>query len=649
MTHATYVAAVDQLNYLARRYYGDNISEVSDSEYDRVYRQVVDYESQHPADIHPDSPTSRIGSLPETELQPFSHALKLPSLANVFSATELSEWVNRIQKSVSSATFVVEPKIDGLAVAIHYADGRLVSAATRGDGLTGETVTHTIRTIRSLPLTLNQPVTVEVRGEVYIPQSVFSRFSSQFATPRNMAAGALRQLDSRIAASRNLHIWIYQGIGTPHISHWETLAYLRSLGLPVVPSATRASHPQDLTPILSELLDRKSQFDFDIDGAVIKVDEIRAQNQLGETAKYPRWAVAYKFPSDTAITVIHDISIQVGRTGVLTPVANLVPVKLNGVTIQRATLHNRDEIRRKNIEIGDTVVVRRAGEVIPEVVSVWKKSPESSPVVWPEFCPACNSPIHYPETEPAVSCKNYACSAQIKGRIRHFASRDAAHIDGLGDRLIDVLVDTDLIREPGDLYRLTAAQLSAIPRMGDRSASNLISAITGSKSMTFDRFIYALGIPEVGKTIASRLADHFETLPALMNATEDQLVAIPDIGSQIATHVLQFFRTPESRSMTEALISLGIEINWNPKAGPLLGMQVLITGKLSVSRSVICERIRALGGIVAGSVTSDLSILVVGEKPGSNLAKATELIKKNYPITLLDEATFFRMVGFDAN
>lgn len=641
MNPKEYQESVQKLIEYAKKYYEDDAPVISDSEYDHLYREVKKFEKQNPLFIDPKSPTKKIGGKPATQFQPFKHTRVLPSLSNAFSEEEIHAFYQRIQKTLSEPIeFAIEPKIDGLAVAIHYKDGLLQVGATRGDGAMGETVTENLKTIHSMPHKLKEPITIEVRGEVFMRKSVFEKLSNQFANPRNAAAGALRQLDPQITAKRKLDIFLYQGIYPGIQTQKEMMTFLKKLGLPVAPDLTCVTTLNDLIKTSQTLYAKKENYDFEIDGVVIKINNFEQQESLGFTTKSPRWAIAYKFQSEQAETVLEAIRVQVGRTGVLTPVADLKPVQISGATITHATLHNMDEIIRKGLRIGDHVIVQRAGEVIPEIVGVKKTHPDHTPFKMPKHCPVCHTPIIKNDEEIAYRCPNTtACPAQIKARILHFVSRDAMDIEGIGDSLISTLVDSGRIQSPADLYTLTKAELAAMARMGEKSAHNLITALEASKHRSFSRFLFALGIPFIGTHISDLLARRYKNLTALLKAPKEDLLSIYEIGDKVASVIETIKHDKTFLKFLAQLEQHGVTPTEESNSGPLEGQTFLITGTLThFKRHEAEEKIKQLGGRILTGVSKNLNYLIVGDNPGEKVAKAQKL----KTVTMINEAEFLK-------
>ena len=628
MTHLEYLALVAELNRHGHRYYTDDRPEISDEIYDAKMRDLLAYEAQNPLFIDGESPSQRVGGAPLAQFTSFTHPRPLKSLTNVVSDAEFVAFYDRVEKGLGQRDlpFTVEPKMDGLAIAIHYRNGVMSVAATRGDGISGEVVTDNVKTIRSVPQRLSEPIDIEVRGEVVMRHSVFEKHRGDYANPRNMAAGSLRQLDPSITASRELDFFGYQLIGPNIDSHHEMMKLASGLGFQVTPDREVGTGRAWVLDAVTRLYSNRSTYDWDIDGVVVKLDSISLQNELGTTAKAPRWAVAVKFPSVQAQTLLENIIVQVGRTGVVTPVAVLAPVTVGGVVVRRATLHNIEDIERKEIYIGDIVTVQRAGEVIPEVVGRVSRGEDSRPFIMPVNCPECATVLIQNEGEVAFRCTNERCPAQVKGRIRHFASRDAMDIEGLGDALVDVVVDNRWASTPHELYTITEVQWASLERMGAKSAENLVRAFEASKSCSLARFIFALGIPFIGKTTAETLAHRFQTVEALQAATRDDFLSINDVGEKMAESMCGYFADPVHRGWINGCLSAGVTpVAAARTGGVLAGKTFLITGVLSRPRSEIERDLKARGGAILGSVSSKLNYLVVGESPGSKRDKAIQL------------------------
>jgi DNA ligase (NAD+) len=647
------------------RYYVLDDPEVSDAEYDAMMQELISLESRWPELASPDSPTARVGAPPLDRFEPVTHSLPMLSLDNAFADEHIGKFDERVRKLLNAGgpvLYTVEPKMDGVAVEAVYENGRLVSAATRGDGVTGERITDNVRTIQSVPLVLHPPPDggvperLEVRGEVYLGRKGFKQLNAErleqglplFANPRNAAAGSLRQLDSSITAGRPLEVFFY-GVGRidglSADSHWELLQALKTLGLRINPLIRPRVAVEQVLAYFRELESKRHALAYEIDGVVIKVDDLRWQQELGSTSRSPRWAIAYKFPAMQATTVVEKIEVQVGRTGALTPVAHLRPVRIAGVTVGRATLHNEDEVRKKDIRIGDTVLVQRAGDVIPEVVKVVesKRSGAETPFLMPSRCPVCSGAVVREVGEAATRCVNAACPAQVKERIRHFAAKGAFDIDGLGTKIIDQMVDKHLLSSYADIFRLDAETLAGLDRMGEKSAINLATAIEKSKAVTFDRFLYALGIRHVGEHVARILADAFADLQALMKADRSELETTAGIGPIVAGSILSFFKRQTNREIVDRLLESGVSIRYRTgrRQGALAGKTVVLTGTLeNMTRQQAKARILAAGGTVAASVGRHTDLLVAGRSPGSKLKRAEEL-----NVTVVDEAWFVKLLA----
>jgi DNA ligase (NAD+) len=644
-----YQKLVEQLNQFSYSYYVLDRSSISDNDYDDLYRKLLQFEADNPLLIEPSSPTQRIGDKPLDYFESFSHSSVLPSLGNVFDKYDLEQFCDRLIKSNEGEfpELTVEIKIDGLAVACHYKDGIFQVGATRGDGKVGENVTSNLKTIRSLPLALSIKDTVEVRGEVYIKKSVFSELKGDFSNPRNTAAGAIRQLDPKIAAERKLDIFIYQGL-TSSLStaqtHSSMLESLKLMGFPVLPDPVICTSVEDVYKACMTILDNRNNFDFDIDGAVIKVNSFKLQQQLGFTTKAPRWAMAYKFKAKQVITTLNDISVQVGRTGVVTPVAELEPVLIDGVKVQRATLHNLEDLQRKGVKIGDEVFIERAGDVIPAVVKVHQSSEKSRPFQMPTQCPVCYSDIVKSEEEVAYRCINYHCKAQLKGRLIHFVSRKAMNIDGLGKQQIEQFVELGLLQSISDIYRLTYNQLIGLDRMAEKSVNNLLESIQKSKSVSLTRFFYALGIPFVGEHGALIITEKFKTLSQIMCVRMDDLESIHGIGPKMAESLMKTVHSSLFKTLIDDLLNLSMDIQdveLSELSGVLSGKTILFTGTLqTLSRIDAEQRVKELGGKIIKAVSKSLDILVVGDNAGSKLAKAEKLQAEGFTIQIIDEQAF---------
>jgi DNA ligase (NAD+) len=652
----------EEINYHNYRYYVLDEPVVPDAEYDRLMRELVELEKKYPELITPDSPTQRVGAAPAAGFREIRHTVAMLSLDNAFDESEVVAFDTRVRERLGTDEVVdysAEPKIDGVAISIRYEAGVLVSAATRGDGIVGEDVTHNVRTIRSIPLRLrgDHPELLEVRGEIYMTRSGFEAMNARaretgertFVNPRNAAAGSLRQLDSRVTAVRPLEMFAYgvgqvSGVTLPN-KHSEILGLLREWGHRVNPLCTVVHGIDGCLAYYRKIGAMRASLPYDIDGVVYKVNDLSLQQRLGTISRSPRWAVAHKFPAQEALTTVEAVEFQVGRTGALTPVARLKPVFVGGVTVSNATLHNMDELERKDIRIGDTVIVRRAGDVIPEVVATIpeRRPPGARRVELPKHCIVCGSDVVRPAGEAVARCSGgLVCPAQRKEALRHFASRRALDIQGLGEKLINQLVDSGKVRTAADLYRLTEADLESLERMGAKSAGNLRRAIQRSRDTTLARFLYALGIREVGEATAAALAEHFGTIEALESASEDELQEVPDVGPVVAAHVHAFFRQPHNREVIDNLIQAGVHwpVAKRAQNGRLAGQTWVITGTLkTLTREQAAERIRAEGGKVTDSVSARTSYLLCGDNPGSKLRKAEKL-----GVPMVDEEQFLAML-----
>lgn len=641
--------------------------EIPDAEYDRLMQQLRELEAQHPELITNDSPTQRVGAAPLDAFEQVKHEVPMLSLDNVFDEESYLAFDKRVHDRLKRAdplTFCCELKLDGLAVSLLYEDGELVRAATRGDGTTGENITANVRTIRAIPLRLqgdNIPRRVEVRGEVFMPLAGFEQLNDEarrkggkvFANPRNAAAGSLRQLDPRITAKRPLTFFCY-GVGLleggelPR-SHIQRLMQFKAWGLPVSDRVKLCTGSEQVIAFYRQVEQDRGGLGFDIDGVVIKVDSLDLQEQLGFVARAPRWATAFKFPAQEQITQVREVEFQVGRTGAITPVARLEPVQVAGVIVSNATLHNADEIERLGLRIGDTVIVRRAGDVIPQVVGVVmeQRLQDAKEIAFPEHCPVCGSDIERVEGEAVARCTGgLFCAAQRKEALKHFVSRRALDVDGMGDKIIEQLVEKQYVENPADLFTLTAGKLTGLDRMGPKSAQNLIVALEKAKQTTFARFLYALGIREVGEATAANLAAHFRNLENLRAADIEALKSVPDVGEVVAKHVVNFLGEEHNQKVIEALEKV---ITWpEPQQiiaeeidSPFAGKTVVLTGSLTIlSRDEAKDRLAALGAKVSGSVSKKTDLVIAGEAAGSKLAKAQEL-----GITVIDEAEMIRLLG----
>jgi DNA ligase (NAD+) len=659
----------DELNRHSNAYYVLDNPSIPDAEYDQLFRELQQLEAQHPDLIFPDSPTQRVGGEPLPEFNQVQHDVAMLSINNGFSEEDVHNFDRRVHEGLESNRaihYACELKFDGLAINLRYEHGVLVLASTRGDGFTGEDVTANIRTVRSIPLKLqtnNPPALIEVRGEVLMFKADFAKLNQrqreanqkEFANPRNAAAGSLRQLDSRITAQRSLRFFAY-GIGSLEgaampTRHSTLLDWYQTMGIPVCAERTVANDAQGLLSFFGDIGQRRAQLPYDIDGVVYKVDDIAQQKQLGFVSRAPRFAIAHKFPAEEATTTVLDIEIQVGRTGALTPVARLSPVSVGGVTVTNATLHNEDEVRRKDIRIGDCVIVRRAGDVIPEVVAnVPERRPsDAQEFVMPSACPVCGSAIVRLEEEAVARCSGgwLTCAAQRKGGLLHFVSRRAMDIEGLGEQLVEQLVDRGLVTTPADFYTLDLDTLANLDRMAKKSAQNVLDALEKSKTTSLARFIYSLGIRHVGESTAKSLAKHFGSLDALLGSDENHVLSVNDIGPVVAQSILSFFADPLNRQLIDQLRDSGI--HWEEgepeqSSDLLVGKTFVLTGTLpTLSRDDARAMIEAAGGKVAGSVSKKTSYVVAGEEAGSKLTRAEEL-----GVAILDEEQFLKLLESDS-
>jgi DNA ligase (NAD+) len=648
-----------RLEHASYRYYVLDAPEISDAEFDLLLRELGDVERRHPELLTPDSPTQRVGGAPSALFAPARHSSRLLSLDNAFDDEELTAWAERVKKGLGhDATFVCEPKIDGVSIAVTYERGVLTRGATRGDGDVGEDVTPNVRTIRAVPPRLRTdapPDWLEVRGEVFLRKEDFERLNAElgaagkpiFANPRNSTAGMLRQKDPKVTASRPLSIFFHGLVridGRALASYTETLAYLRDLGLRTHPESRACATLDDVRAYVADMAQRRHALEHEIDGAVAKVDRVADQNELGATSKFPRWAIAYKFPAEEQTTKLNDIQVSVGRTGAVTPFAVLEPVRVGGVTISMATLHNADEVARKGVLIGDMVVVRRAGEVIPEVVAPIPslRTGAERAFVMPTRCPACQSEIVRPDDEAVARCVNLYCPAQVLGRIVHFASRGAMDIEHLGHRTTAELLDRKLIDGPADVFALTATELAQLPGFKDKAIANLLGAIAGARARPIDRLLYGFGIRHVGASAARALADAFGSIDRVATASVEELAAAEGVGTVIASAVREFFDRDDTRTLLAKLRAAGVRLEEtrDKRTGPLTGQTFVITGTLAaMSREAAKARLEALGGKVTNSLSGATSYLVVGDSPGSKLDKATKL-----GVATLDEPALVKLL-----
>ena len=639
---------------------------IPDAEYDRLFHQLKALEAAHPELITADSPTQRVGAKPLSGFAQIRHEIPMLSLDNAFSDEEFYAFVKRIEDRLirlpEPLTFCCEPKLDGLAVSILYVNGVLTQAATRGDGTTGEDITANIRTIRNIPLQLlmdNPPARLEVRGEVFMPHAGFERLNQQalekgektFANPRNAAAGSLRQLDPKITSKRPLvlnayGIGIAEGVDLPN-THYDRLQWLKSIGIPINPEIRLCNGTDEVLDFYRDIQNKRSSLGYDIDGTVLKINDIALQEKLGFISKAPRWAIAYKFPAQEELTRLNDVEFQVGRTGAITPVAKLEPVFVAGVTVSNATLHNGDEIERLDIAIGDTVVIRRAGDVIPQIIGVLhdRRPADARPIIFPKTCPVCDSAIVRIEGEAVARCTGgLFCAAQRKEALKHFVSRKAMDIDGVGGKLIEQLVDRELVHTPADLFKLDLTTLTRLERMGTKSAENALASLEKAKNTTLARFIFALGIREVGEATALNLANHFKTLEALQNADLEALQQVPDVGEVVANRILAFWHEPHNVAVVNDLIAQGV--HWETvetkevTENRFKGKTVVLTGTLTqMGRNEAKALLQDMGAKVSGSVSAKTDFVIAGDAAGSKLTKAQEL-----GVTILTEEEFLAQI-----
>ena len=644
-----------ELEYHSYQYYVLDDPKIEDYEYDRMLRRLEELEAAHPEYASPLSPTRRVGGAPVSAFEKVRHAVPLESLQDVFSFEEFEEFDARVRESEPDAVYSVEPKVDGLSVALEYIDGTFVRGATRGDGLVGEDVTENLKTIRSIPMRLDgAPTRLIVRGEVYMPRSSFARLNEQreqageplFANPRNAAAGSLRQLDPKIAAKRSLDILVFNlqlADGVTFQTHSQTLDYLRKLHFKVIPYTLCASAKAAETQIAA-INDGRYNLDYDIDGAVMKLNDLDGRVRMGSTAKFPRWAAAFKYPPEIKETVVEEIVVQVGRTGVLTPKAVVAPVYLAGTTVTNATLHNQDFITQKDIRVGDTVKIRKAGEIIPEILEVEldKRPTGTVPYALPQTCPVCGAPVVRDEDGAAMRCTGAECPAQLSRNLAHFVSREAMDIDGLGSAIIDQLIANKMIANPADLYQLDYDAFAELPGQGKKSAENLRAAIEHSKGNDLSRLINAFGIRQVGTKAAKTLAMSFGSLDALMDASVETLTAVPDVGEVTARSIRAWFDSPQSRDLIARLRAVGVNFESHNQVTDtrFAGLTFVLTGALNLfTREEATEKIESFGGKSSGSVSKKTSYVVAGENAGSKLKKANEL-----GIPVLSEQEFLEML-----
>lgn len=651
----------EKIKYHEKKYYVDNDPQISDYEFDQLVKELEKLEKQFPELITPESPTQRVGEQPLEGFASVEHRTPMLSLDNCYSEEELREFKERIKKiiPIEKIEYVAELKIDGLGISVIYRNGKFSQAVTRGDGFRGDDVTLNVKTIRCFPLEINNTREIEVRGEVYLPFQSFQKINKQrlkkgeplFANPRNAAAGSLRLLDPKEVASRNLDAFLYSIFieGKEEKSQWKNLQTLKELSFKINPQARRCSSLKEVISFWEEWREKREDLDYDVDGIVVKVNSTEQQKLLGSTAKFPRWSISFKFPARQATTQIKDIKIQVGRTGALTPVAILKPVKLSGITISRSTLHNEDEIKRKDIRIGDYVLIERSGDVIPKVVSAMKRrrTGKEKKFSFPAKCPVCHSSTFKPEDEAISRCVNPSCPAKLRESLLHFASRRAMNIEGLGHALVDQLLEKKLIKSIPDVYSLSHNDLVGLERMGPKSSQNLLDEIAKSKQRDLARLIYALGIRYVGERTAQALASHFKDLQRLTRASLEGLIHIEDVGPKVAGSIVFFFKQTENTEFIKRLKKAGLNFSYQKeeKEGvrPLEGQTFVLTGKLSsLSREKAAEIIENLGGTVSSSVSRKTSYVIVGDSPGSKLSKAEKL-----GVPTLEEKEFLKLIGGD--
>lgn len=650
-----------EIKYHEKKYYVDSDPQISDPAFDLIVKELDKLEKQFPELITPESPTQRVGEQPLEGFPSVEHRTPMLSLDNCYSEEELKEFEERIEKIIPAEKieYVAELKIDGLGISVIYRDGKFSHAVTRGDGLRGDDVTLNVKTIRSLPLLIDNTREIEVRGEVYLPFQSFQKINHErsgkgeplFANPRNAAAGSLRLLDPEEVASRNLDVFLYSIFieGKEESSQWKNLQTLKELGFKINPQSRHCSTLKEVISFWNEWQEKRGDLDYDADGIVVKINSTELQKNLGSTAKFPRWSISYKFPARQATTKITNIKIQVGRTGALTPVAILKPVKLSGITINRSTLHNEDEIKRKDIRIGDTVLIERSGDVIPKVVSVMKerRTGKEKKFAFPTICPVCQSSTFKPEGEAISRCVNPSCRARLRGSLLHFVSRRAMNIEGLGDSLVGQMLEKKLVKNIPDIYSLDYEKLAGLERMGPKSSQNLLEEIEKSKQRDVARLIYALGIRYVGERTAQALASHFKNLESLASASLEELIQIEDVGPKVAESIVFFFSQPENTGLMNILKKSGLNFSCKEEKRederPLRGQIFVLTGKLSsLSREQATEMIEDLGGTVTSSVSHKTTYVVTGDSPGSKLDKA-----KRFGVPTLEEKEFLKLFEKD--
>ena len=648
---------INLLNYYNYKYYVENNPVVSDYEYDKLYHQLLELEKKYPQFIKPYSPTQRVGGQPLKEFKTVQHKIPMLSIDNTYSSDELIEFDKRVKRmaDVEYVDYVVELKYDGVAVSLIYEDGKFTLGASRGDGFRGDDITENLKTVKTLPLSIPYKKPIEVRGEVYMRKDDFEKLNRErekngeqlFANPRNATAGSLKLLDSKEVAKRNLQLFVYQGIvGNDFETHWDVMNFLKELGFPVSPHMKHAENIKEVIDYCNEWEEKRFSLPYNIDGMVVKVNSLSLQEKLGTTTKSPRWVVAYKFPAEQVSTIIKDVTVQVGRTGTLTPVAILEPVEISGTIVSRATLHNFDEIKRLGVKIGDRVFVEKGGEIIPKIVKVIPEARDGDEkdIPVPEKCPVCGNPVIKDTGEVAIRCPNVRCPAQVKERIIHFASKNAMDIEGLGEQWVNIFVDKGLLSDYGDIYYLKYENLINLERMGDKSVKNLLNAIKDSKNRPLSRLIFALGIRYIGTHASEILAENFSSIDHLAEATFDQLSSIDEIGPVMAESIVEFFKNEENLRVIEKLKKAGVKTSREEKEiekkDVLSGLTFVITGTLkNYTRDEITDYIKSLGGKVSSSVSKKTDYIICGEEPGSKLQRGKQL-----GIKIISEEEFEQLV-----
>ncbi len=646
-----------EINFHNEAYYENDAPVISDAEYDELYRELKRLEELYPQFVTKDSPTQNVGSRISKKFSSVRHKYRLYSLDNSNNYAELEKWYQRVKKEYPNNTeidIVAELKIDGLAVALSYEKGNLTIGATRGDGIVGENITENLKVVKGIPQALNKPLNIEVRGEVYMPISSFEQLNEsqklnsqkEFANPRNAAAGSLRQLDTRITAQRDLHFFAYAAIENSHKApktHLDTLVLLENLGFGVNPIRKFASNINEVIDFCKEWEIKRTELDYATDGIVVKVNDLNKQNELGFTAKAPRWATAFKFPPEEKWTQVNDIEFSVGKTGAITPIAIFKPIQLAGTIVKRASLHNFDEVARLNVKIGDRILVKKAAEIIPKVIAA-QQSEDSIPFEYPEICPVCSTPLVKPEGEVSLYCPNYlSCKAQIKGKIEYWASKDGMDIDGLGSSIVEQLVDKKLVNDISDLYALTFEDFLQLDLIKEKSASNLLNSLNDSKKRPLSKFIAALSIKHVGKETADLIVSHFNTLDNILNASYEDFIQVNGVGDKVAKSIVEFFKDEHNKMILEKLKKYGVEPEGSSvqkTSNVLVGKTFVITGTLSKPRSEIEDKIKEHGGKVTSSVSKKTSYVIAGENPGSKFDKAGSL-----GVIILNELDFYELIG----